>query len=232
MVRNIATAEETYRVGAVESSIQHAHVVLGAVSNLDVVSDVPIYLAAWAHHIKGRGYEAQSNWQQAALHYECSLVTKFALQEWLPDLPLIATQIKLGLVELFQSPAEAAARLLSVSDSLAAHSRRPNNRLYRNLLEDSWVGLAEAYLATGYPNLAIRQASSALPLARRLHDRVGEIRILYLLHRASALSLIEARKRILQILHHDPKSARHPRVTMALQNLEIELVEEATPHYT
>jgi hypothetical protein len=226
LVQSIATAEETYRIGAVESSIQHAHLVVGAVSNLDVVSDVPMYLAAWAHHIQGRGYEAQSNWQQAALHYECSLVTKFALQEWLPELPLIATEIKLGLVELFQSPAEAAVRLLRVSDSLAAHSRRPNSRLFRNLLEDSWVGLAEAYLATGYQNLAVRQANSALPLARRLRDRVGEIRILYLLYRASALSLVDATKKIQDILHHDPRFARHPRVALVLQNLEIDFAEE------
>lgn len=227
LVAKISAAEEAYRGGSIELSIEHADTVVAAVNNLSVISDVPLYLTSWAHHIQGRSYAALTDWRRAALHYECSLAMKIVLKEWLPPLPLFATEIKLGSIELLQSPIEAAMRLERVTDVLSARSKlsKENSRLYRNLLEDSRIGLAEAYIATGNVDLAIDEAKAALRLAQSLHDGVGEIRILGLLCQTSAISTDVAREHILELLQKNARFAVHPRVVSVLGQLGVEQTE-------
>lgn len=222
LVRAIETAEEAYYVGDIQRSLQQARRVIEPIKSFTRVTDTPLYLTAWAHHIQGRAYESLTDWRSAFLHYEASLNLKIHMSEWLPTLPTLATEIKLGCVEMIQSPAEAATRLSRVSEVLKAESRlaRQNLRMYRNLLEDSQVGLAEAYLIVGDEKLATQQAEEALTLARELHDAVGEIRVLFVLYRASAESASNIWSRIETLLEHEQQVATHPRVVLILAELE------------
>jgi tetratricopeptide (TPR) repeat protein len=226
-IKTISDAEMAYREGELDKSILSAKAVLEGISKLTEMTDTPLYLAAWSHHIQGRGYEALMNWRAACLHYEASLAVKMKLS-WLPVLLVFPTEIKLGVVEMLQSPVESATRLLRVTEVLNASGdlARENRRLYQNLLEDSAVALAEAYLEMGETSRAADQAKIALELAETLNDRVGAIRSLYVLFRASAESKKVTRRKIKQFLDGAPQAASHPRVAFILGVLDRETKEK------
>jgi len=226
-VQIITTAETAYRSGNLETSNCAAQDVVNSISKLAQVSDTGMYFVSWAHHIQGRNYEAMTLLRDAAFHYQTSLLVKMKLMEWLPPLLLMATEVKLGSVEMFQSPIESATRLSRVSELLKSNPTFPkqNRRLFENLIEDSEVTLAEAYLAIGDHSSAIRHAEEALMLARKLKDRVGEIRTIYVLYLASAVSRNKALRRIQTLLKEDKTSAAHPRVTFILAALRDEVEE-------
>jgi tetratricopeptide (TPR) repeat protein len=222
LVRGISVAEIAYRQGDLDKCIHSAKAVLQGVTKLPEMTDTPLYLAAWSHHIQGRGYQALMNWRAAALHYEASLVVKMKLNDWLPDLLLFVTEVKLGMIEMIQSPIESASRLQRVTEILKTKDilELENTRLYNNLLEDSHIALAEAYLEIGEVKKAATQAKEALELAQNLNDRVGEIRSLYVLYRASARSRKTTRQRILNIVEGKVSFASHPRVAFILAEVQ------------
>lgn len=227
----IAAAEEAYHAGAVHASIEHAHAALSAISSLEQITEAPLYLASWAHHIQGRGYEALMDWRRAALFYECSLAMKMRMEDWLSPLPVYATEIKLGAVQVFHSPIEAKTRLSRVTELLESKPRlfRSNIRFYRNLLEDSRLCLAEAYLAADNVSAAIEHANAALKLARGLDDIVGEIRILFVLHKAAVMPLAITSQNIRSALQREERLSTHPRVVLVLSQLKDEKLEDASP---
>jgi len=221
LFEHIRSAEDNYNRGNVKGSIDRAGAVLNAVNTMTEITDTPLYLAAWAEHIQGRGYEAMSEWKRATFHYQASLTMKDCLANWLPSLTVLTTEVKLGGVELFQSPQNSLSRLLHVKKALTSRSNRihlkeTNEKLYTNLLEDSLVGLAEAHLATGDRDLAISEAKAALRLAQRLNDVVGKVRIASVLFHANEASLAEFEKQVSALIREDESIVGHPRVSMLL----------------
>jgi len=224
LIVTLSAAENAYLSGAVQHSIHCAQQVLDAVSESPYVTDAPLYFVSWAQHIQGRAYEVLQDWPRASFSFECSLALKSHL-EWLPELAVYASEIKLGSVETSYSPVEAATRLARISESLSGHAwweKRRNRELHLSLEVDSLASLAEAYLAAGNHSRAIREARGATKLARRIHDSVAEIRAVVVLYLASALPMHAAQQQV-QHLANDPRIAAHPRVRRVLTELRLEL---------
>ena len=227
LFEHIRSAEDNYNCGDVTGSIGRAGAVLSAVNAMTEITDTPLYLAAWAEHIQGRGYEAMSEWKRATFHYEASLTIKDCLATWLPTLTVLTTEAKLGSVELFQSPQHSLSRLLRVKKALTSRSNRIhfknlNETLYSNLLEDSLVGLAEAHLAIGERDMAISEAKSALRLARKLNDAVGMVRIAFVLYHANESSPSKFETQVSALIRKDKALSDHPRVAMLLGTIRKE----------
>lgn len=216
----ISDAEVAYRTGDVGRSVQRADLVISSVGELSEISDAPIYFVAWAHHVLGRACEALDDRRGAVNHYRASLLVKSSLN-WLPKLSVITTEVKLGNVESLESPVEAVYRLVRVGGYLKGHPQlgRTNRRLYRNLVEDSALALAEAYLRMERFDEAANEARSAIQLAKGLRDRVGVVRGTHILCRASKLTPEQALKDIRKQIGRNAES-KHPRVVEIIEELE------------
>lgn len=216
LLRSITRAEQAYEHGEVNESIALAHAVIEDATHHPTLSDTALYLAAWAYHIKGRGYQALMHWQSAADQYEASLALKARLGEWLPPGFAYATEIKLRSVEIAHSPVQVVTKMNRMIRALRSNSglSRGNLAFYQNLLEDSLLVLAEGYLGLGNQALAARSAHDALRLAKVLHDIVGEMRILSILCRTSASDQEINRKRLHLLLrrYRQQRTHTHPQV--------------------
>ena len=135
----ILKAEHSFNIGDTEDSLAYALVAIEQVAEQSTLGDAGLYLVAWARHIEGRSYEALTHWESAAICYESSLSLKIQLGNWLPPAALLATEVKLGGVEILQSPVQAATRLRHVVDILETRGDafKQTPALYENLREDS-----------------------------------------------------------------------------------------------
>jgi tetratricopeptide (TPR) repeat protein len=219
----ILKAEHHFNVGDAKESLAHALVAIGQVAEHSTLGDAAVYLASWARHIEGRSYEALKHWESAATCYEASLSLKMQLGDWLPPAVLLATEVKLGGVEILQSPIQAVFRLEHVVDVLDTKrgTFQETPALYENLVEDSRLRLAQAYLGIGNERLAIRNAKRALFSAKKLNDSPGEIQAMFVLYRASALERETLLNRLEFLLKRNPEWANHPAVTLVRETLVV-----------
>ena len=217
MWQRVDAAEKALSVGNIAASLLGAKGVVTDVDALHHITDAPLYLAAWAHHVQGRVFEFQNEHALAYLHYEASLALKLGMMTWLPETSLIVTEIKLGAVEASSAPVEGVTRLRRLVDvlTLSRASFNPGSRIYANLLQDSHISLADAYLATGDRGNATRTAQMAWNLALG-QDSIGEIRSIFVLYQSRAMSHWDAHAHIAKILRREVGLDTHPRVAAIL----------------
>jgi hypothetical protein len=222
----IYKADEAYHHGDLRESALVTERVLSHVEHYDRITDEPFYLVSWAFHLGGRAHEKLRDLPNAELFYKASLDLKFILKDWLPPLALIATEIKLGTIEVENQRVEGLFNLTRLEDFLSLASRRlteQNAPLYRNLLVDLRVALADALLMRNRRDLALGKAEKALADARAINDLVAESKLLIVIAKAKhqPLNLTDLRADFDRMSWpREEWPRRHPDVTPIWQQLE------------
>lgn len=214
-VRAIVRAESLFKNGEIETCVNNTRSILNIVQQQHRIGDTWLYLASWALHIQGRAYESLSHWSSATEKYEESLELKLHMKDWLPQGAFVATELKLGSVEVKHSPLQGISRLTRILSTLRNNPKVfcDNTKMRDYFCVAGELKLANAYLEIKQQEEAAIFARKALKRVKNIADSVGEAQALFALFRASELHKDDFINRLNQLIADKKISMANPKIS-------------------